>query len=179
MRFSTAWAKTAAQNVTLKVATVVLAGVSIVQLSVIAGLSIKDPLVIERACFSKKSIIKNSNPTQDEIKSFLTESIPMRFDSIGNSIDGWLAIEESIAREKEIATLKQRQMTQKVLVSEVKFENKDIIVTTDRIMSIGKIKSVLPLNLKVVVQQSTRSESNPYGLILSSISQIEEKEDKK
>ena len=53
MRFSTAWAKTAAQNVTLKVATVVLAGVSIVQLSVIAGLSIKDPLVIERACFSK------------------------------------------------------------------------------------------------------------------------------
>ena len=103
----------------------------------------------------------------------------MRFDSIGNSIDGWLAIEESIAREKEIATLKQRQMTQKVLVSEVKFENKDIIVTTDRIMSIGKIKSVLPLNLKVVVQQSTRSESNPYGLILSSISQIEEKEDKK
>ena len=179
MRFSTAWAKTAAQNVTLKVATVTLAGVSIIQLSVIAGLSIKDPLIIERACFSKKTATKNVSPTQDEIKSFLSESIPMRFDSNGNFIDGWLAFEETIAREKEMATLKQRQMTQRVLVSEVKFDNKDIIVTTDRILSLGKIKSVLPLNLKVIVLQSTRSESNPYGLTLSAISQIEEKEDKK
>lgn len=179
MRFSTAWAKTAAQNVTLKVATVTLAGISIVQLSVIAGLAIKDPLVIERSCFSKKSVLKKVEPTQDEIKSFLTESIPMRFDSNGVFVDGWLAIEEAIAREKEMATLKQRQMIQKVLVTDVKFDAKDIFVTTDRIMSVGKIKSVLPLNLKIVIQQTSRSESNPYGLILSSISQVEEKEDRK
>lgn len=179
MRFSTAWAKTAAQNVTLKVATVILAGISIVQLTVIAGLAIKDPLVIERNCYSKKISLKNIEPTQDEIRSFLTESIPMRFDSNGTSIDGWIALEEAIAREKEIATLKQRQMTQKVLVSGVKFDAKDIFITTDRIMSVGKIKTVLPLNLKVVVQQTNRSDSNPYGLILSSITQVEEKEDKK
>lgn len=178
MRFSTAWAKTAAQNVTLKVATVVLAGVSTVQLSIIAGLAMKDPIVIERACFTRKVIKKNPEHTQDEIKSFLIETIPMRFDSNGILSEGVLAIEETIAREKEMGTLKSRQMTQRVLVSDVTFKGKDIVAYTDRLISIGKIKSVLPLNIKVAIHQTNRSDSNPYGLIISSISQIEEKEEK-
>lgn len=176
MRFSTAWAKTASQNVTLKVATVTLTVICLAQLSVITGLSFKDPIVIERACYSKIAKAKNPEPTQDEIAAFITETLPIRFDSNSILKDGVLAIEETIAREKEMVTLKSRQMTQRVLVTNVKFEGQDILVQTDRLISVGKIKTILPLNLKVTVQQTTRSESNIYGLIISSISQIEEKE---
>jgi hypothetical protein len=102
----------------------------------------------------------------------------MRFDSVVYLKDGFLSIEETVFREKEQATLKQRQITQKIVVNDVKVDGKEITVFADRILSVGKIKSVLTLNLKVNVQQSNRTDSNPYGLILSSVNQIEEKEEK-
>ncbi len=178
MRFSTAWSKTAAQNVTLKTAATLLALVCIFQLTIIAVLSLKDPLVIERACFSKALPIKNSKPTEEEILFFLKEAISLRFDSGLNLKEGFLAIEETLLREKEMATLKQRQMSQRVLVTDTKIINDEIQVFTDRLISIGKVKSVLPLNLKVTLLQTNRTESNPYGLIISSITQIVDKEKK-
>lgn len=179
MKFTTAWAKTAAQNVTLKIATVTLALVTTVQLILIVSLSLKDPLIIERSCFSKRVAAQASPPTQDEIVSFINEALPMRFDSNGYLKTGFLALEETIAREKEFGILKSKQMNQRILVSDVKFQGNEIIVTADRLISIGKIKSALTFNLKVILQQTNRSESNYYGLIVGSISQIEEKEDKK
>ncbi len=176
MRFSTAWATTAAQNVTLKAAAALLAFVCMFQLSVIAGLSMKDPLVIERACFSKALSLKNSKPTEDEISAFLKEAIPLRFDSGLNMKEGFLAIEETLLREKEMATLKQRQMSQRVLITDMKVSVDEVQVFTDRLISIGKVKSVLPLNMRVTILQTNRTESNPYGLIVGSIAQIVEKE---
>lgn len=178
MRFSTAWAKTAAQNVTLKTAAALLAFVCLFQLSVIAGLSMKDPIVVERSCFSRVLALKNSKPTETEIASFLEEALPLRFDSGKVLKEGFLALEETILREKEMATLKQRQMSQRVLITELKITGDEVQVFTDRLISIGKVKSVLPLNLKVTVLQTNRTESNPYGLIIGSISQIAEKEKK-
>ena len=58
MKFSTAWAKIAAQNVTLKIATVILAIISGVQLFVITGLVTRDLPVIERKCFSRAIQVK-------------------------------------------------------------------------------------------------------------------------
>lgn len=179
MKFTTAWAKTAMQNVTLKMATLTLSIVAISQLIVIISMSLKEPLIIERSCFSKPLPTKPLEPTQEEIKSFLSEALSMRFDSAGYLKLGYLAIEETISREKELGILKSKQMNQRVLVSEIKIQGNDIFVLTDRLISIGKVKSVLPLNLKVVIQQTSRSESNPYGLIISSVTQIEDKEEKK
>lgn len=179
MKFTTALAKTASQNVTLKVATVTLTFISAAQLIIIASLSLKEPLIIDRGCFSKQVSAKSAAITHDEIEAFLTEALPMRFDSNGFLKAGFLALEETASREKELAILKSKQMVQKIMISEVKFQENEIFVLIDRIISIGKIKSVLPLNLKVSLLQTNRSEANNYGLIISSISQIEEKEDKK
>ena len=178
MKFTTAWAKTAAQNVTLKIATLVLAAVSLVQLFVICGLAARDLPVIERGCFSRPLQAKPIDPTKNEIEAFLIEALPMRFDSSAYLKEGFLSIEETVSREKELATLKQRQIQQRILVQDVKSDGKEVLVTADRLFSVGKIRSALSLNLKVIVQQSNRTESNPYGLILSSVTQIEEKEDK-
>lgn len=178
MKFTTAWSKTAANNVTLKVATVTLAFIVCVQLIIITINTFKSPLIIERSCYSKQAQLKNAQTTKDEISAFLSEALPMRFDTNGNLKQGYIALDESVLREKELAILKSKQMSQKILVNDVKFQENDIYVLSDRIISIGKIKSVLPLNLKVTVQQITRNESNIYGLILSSVVQIEDKEDK-
>lgn len=178
MKFTTAWAKTAAQNVTLKIATLVLAVVSLVQLSLIGGLVTRDLPVIERGCFSRPLQARPTNPTNNEIEAFLVEALPMRFDSNGYLKEGFLTIEEMVSREKEQTMLKQRQIQQRVLVEDVKSDGKEVLITANRLLSVGKIKSVLSLNLRVAVQQSNRTESNPYGLILSSVNQIEEKEDK-
>ncbi len=178
MRFSTAWAKTAAQNVTLKVATVLLAVIAIIQLIVITGMASRDPLVIERKCFSQMIPAKAEDPSKDEIRSFLREALSIRFDSDGYFKEGFLSIEEVAARDKEQATLKIRQMLQRIVISNITIEGKDIIVTADRLVSVGKIKSTLPLNLKVTLQQTNRTESNPYGLIVGSVSQIEDRHSK-
>lgn len=178
MKFSTAWAKTAAQNVTLKIATVVLAAVSVVQLFVIGSLASRDLPIVERGCFSRALQAKPVDPTKNEIEAFLVEALPMRFDTNGYLKEGFLSIEETVSREKEQATLKQREIKQKIIVQDIKNNGKDILITADRFLSVGKIKSALSLNLKVMVQQSNRTESNPYGLILSSVTQIEEKEEK-
>lgn len=175
MRFSTAWAKVAAQNVTLKVATVTLAVVTIAEMFMIAGLSSRDPLVVERECYSRVVPAKPLEPSQNEIRSFLFVALPMRFDSDGYVKDGFLSIEETAAKEKEQATLKQRQMAQKIIISDVKFDGKNITVVSDRLISIGKIKSALPLNLKISLEQTNRTEANPYGLVITSVQQIEEK----
>lgn len=178
MRFSTAWARVAAQNVTLKVATVTLAIVANVQLIAIFGLLSRKPIVIERACYSQSLTVKNTEPTKDEIKSFLLEALPMRFDSDGYLKEGFLAIEELSNREKEQASLKQRQMAQRIIISMITVEGKNITAKADRLVSIGKIKSALSFTLKISLQQTNRTESNPYGLVIESISQIEEKENK-
>jgi hypothetical protein len=178
MKFTTAWAKTAAQNVTLKIATLVLAAVSLVQLFIIVGLTTRDLPVIERGCFSRPLQTKPLNPSKNEIEAFILEALPMRFDSNGYLKEGFLSIEETLFREKEQLTLKQRQITQKIIIQDVKSDGKDVQVFADRLLSVGKVKSALPINLKIVVQQSNRTESNPYGLILSNVSAIEEKEEK-
>lgn len=178
MRFSTAWAKVAAQNVTLKIATLVLSVTSVVQLLVIGSLASRDLPVVERGCYSRASQAKITDPTKDEIKSFLLEALPMRFDSDAYVKDGFLSIEESVARDKEQTTLKQRQITQRVVVSDVKVDGKNIVATADRLFSVGAIKSALAFNLNVTIQQTNRTEANPYGLVLRAVSQIEAKENK-
>lgn len=179
MRFSTAWAKTAAQNVTLKVATVTLAVTSTFQLIVIMSLVNKDLPVIERGCYSKIRPLASVKESKSEIESFLTESLSMRFDSNSYVKDGFLSLEELASREKEQQTLMQKQIVQQILIQEVKtLENGEIFVYTDRLLSIGKIKSVIALNLKISLQKTNRTEANPYGLILSTVSTLEEKESK-
>lgn len=178
MRITTAWAKTASQNVTLKVATVTLALITVVQLIVIGKLTSQDLVVVERGCYSRPLKAKNQDPTKTETEAFLIEALSMRFDSNGYLKEGFLSMEETIFREKELITLKQRQITQKILITEVKVNNQEITVFADRILSVGKIKSVLSFNLKANIQQSNRTESNPYGLILTSLSPLEEKKEK-
>lgn len=178
MKFNVAWAKVAAQNVSLKVATVVLSIVCCVQIIALVQMALRPPLVVERACFSRVLEQKNADPTAEEIRAFLSEVLPLRFNTDLSPRDGLVSISEMGAREKERSALQARQISQRVLVADVKVEGKNITANLDRIIAVGKIKTALPLNLKVTIEQTGRSEANPYGLILSKTEQLEEKEGK-
>lgn len=178
MKFSTAWAQIAAQNVSLKVAAVLLAIISVAQLIIISQMAMKNPLVVERSCLTQILSVKELEPNPDEIIAFIKDVLPSRFSSTEPLKPGTFSLEESLAKEKELTALKQRQIEQRVLVNEVIINEKNISASADRLVSIGKIKSVLPLKLKISIQQTDRTEANPYGLIISTISQVPEKEEK-
>lgn len=133
---------------------------------------------VQLKTFSKIIAPKSDTLTDNEIKAFLLEALPMRFDSLTYLKDGFLSLKQAAAREKDQAALKERKITQRLVISDIKITGEEINVTADRLLTLGKIKSALAFNLKASVQKTSRSESNPYGLVLSSVSQIENKEDK-
>lgn len=179
MKFTFAWAKIAAQNVTLKVATATLAIVSIVQLVVIVQLALREAIVIERSCFSRSLDRSASKNTTEEIKAFLQEALPARFDTAAIAKEEILSLEEREVRQKEQTNLKQRQMIQKIIVEGIEVSDKEIIVQADRLISIGKVRTVLPLSLKVILQTTRRSEANPYGLVIVETNIVEESKEQK
>lgn len=179
MKFTLAWAKVAAQNVTLKVATVTLAAVAIIQLITISQLALKEAVVIERSCFSRVANQGSAQHTPDEIKAFLQESLPVRFDTVAPQKDELLSAQERSAREKEQSTLTQRQMSQKFILQEIDVSDKGILVQADRLIVLGKVRTALPFSLKATVQTTRRSDANPYGLILVETKTLEEPKEQK
>jgi hypothetical protein len=179
MRISLAWAKTATQNVSLKWAT---ASLSIVCLILVVGLlrlALKAPLVVDRGCYSATINPEGStDPTREEIRAFLIEALSYRFDSTSEAKVREISQEESQFRLKEQDLLKQKQISQRFIVTKVNFEGKDIFIEADRILTIGKAKTILPMPLKVEVQKTTRSEANPYGLVLTGTSSSQKESEK-
>lgn len=179
MKFTFAWARVAAQNVTLKAATAILGGVTVVQLFAVVSLALRTPVVIERGCATRTIALASPQHSTDEITAFLREVLPQRFDSGLSPRADFFSIEELSSREKEQAVLEAKQMRQKYLFNDASVSEKEILVNGDRLISIGKIRSVLPLALRISVKQVTRTESNPYGLVLAQVSQVEDQKDEK
>jgi hypothetical protein len=57
-------------------------------------------------------------------------------------------------------------MRQRVLVNAVTKNGDSLIVDADRIISVGSIRSAFPFPLIANISIVTRSQSNPYGLVL-------------
>ncbi len=72
--------------------------------------------------------------------------------------------------------MSQGSIKQKVLVTEVEIKEGEILVKAERILYAENLMSVFPFDLSVSVGQVPRSEQNPYGLRLESVSQILNKE---
>jgi hypothetical protein len=171
MRLNTAWAQTAIQNITLKWATASLSFGCLFLTIGILRLSLRDPVIVERACYSQViSSLNNQEASIDEMKAFLLEVLSYRFDSDPSVRIKDLSMEEQNNRNKEQELLKQKQMSQKILINKIEIQNQNITIDADRIISIGKAKTILPFPLKVEVQKTQRSEANPYGLILTNVS---------
>ena len=137
--------------------------------------NMKDPIVIERGCDSKIAEIQSANQTKAEIENFIKISLSARFDSILKN-DPAIYLTENLqtARMKEQSELKNKSIDQRVIVRSIKFDQDKYFVEADRLISIGKVRTAVPLDLTVNISSKVRSVSNPYGLILTMVDQVKD-----
>ncbi|MBI3535745.1 MAG: hypothetical protein HY072_09715 [Deltaproteobacteria bacterium] len=181
MRFTHAWADVVAQNLTLKVSVGFLTITAFTLAMTTAKLALKPPLIIERACFSKiakafSGISGTQHPAQ-EVQSFIKEAISQRFDSDTEVMPGYLSPEEEKFRQQEQKDFSNRGISQKVIVKVIKIDGKidgktdgsTVTVDTDRLISVGQIRSAFSFPLILNLATILRTEGNPYGLIITNV----------
>lgn len=171
MRFPVAWASVALQNVTLKVCLVVLGATSIILSFTTTKLALKPAIVIERACYSTVISPASSQHSTTEIEFFLHEALSYRFNTEVVVKEGFISSEELKFRGQEQAELKRREMNQKVILnSPIKVNGDSVSADTDRLISVGKIRSAFSFPITITLSKTMRTETNPYGLMIEKIS---------
>ncbi len=174
MKFDTAWNSLEKENRNLKILTIALCTLAIFLTVTLTSALTKDPLIIERACYSSAvSIASSAIPTDEEMKSFLEKSLAARFDSQGKGQD-LLSLKQRAFREKEQSELTKQKMTQRLLINDVKINKESVFIEADRVISVQNLRTVLRFPIKVTLERVERSEGNPYGLLLSEITSISE-----
>ncbi|MEZ4814408.1 MAG: hypothetical protein R3A80_04275 [Bdellovibrionota bacterium] len=159
-------------NLSLMVACCLLTGA-------LTTLAVRDPLLIDRSSIETKVITPVNNEDSDkELGAFLSLALVSRFNSQVpmHGLD-LLSKEQAKAHELEEKELASKQITQSILVQEVKRTEKGIFVNADRVVRVGKLRSAFAFPLVVKVERVTRSEKNPYGLRLVSV--VKEKPNEK
>lgn len=172
MRITHAWASVAHTNSFLKIVTVSLVAALVVSVLVIGSLASNPALVIERSCISKVATFSDKTPTDEEKRAFLKEALQARFNyKEGNS--HLLSLEELKKRTLEQNALSKQGMRQRIFVEDdnIKLLGSHALVEINRFIEVRNIKSVIPLLIKVQIANSGRSQLNPYGLVVTTISE--------
>ena len=178
MRFTEVWAEVLSQNNSLKWATLSLSVLTVALATCLISLAMREPLVFERECYTKALSPTSSRPSNDEIERFIRVALSKRFDTDALDVPVFLSASELNVRSKEVEELTKKGMSQKVLMNSVKIDQGKITVDADRIISVGKVRSALPLPLNVRVKSTDRSTGNPYGMVISDVSLISGEEKK-
>jgi hypothetical protein len=177
MKFTTAWADVAAKNVTLKIAVILLSLSTMILGVASAKLSLRDPLIIERSCFSKALSVASNQHTSQEIEAFVREALAQRFNSESTEVF-LLSSDEQTNRTQEEKEMNTRGMKQRLIVNSVKADGNTVQVDADRLISVGQIRSALPFPLTVIITTASRSQSNPYGLLALKVSPLKKEIEK-
>lgn len=172
MKFTVAWNEVLSQNNTLKGVLIALTVSTLILCVTTVRLAVREPLVVERSCLSRALTPVKTAQTAEEIEHFIREEIATRFDSDILDAKVFLGEEEYAYRLKEQDELKKKGMNQKIYPTLIKATNKDVQVEADRILTVGTLRSNVPFSLSVQVSATSRSEANPYGLIIQRVSQV-------
>lgn len=167
MKYTEAWASVSSQNSILKGAVVSLSLVTVVLALVTIKTSFEESVVIERGCFTTLANTVNSKHTLPEITQFLKMSLSQRFDSDVQPVDHIVAFDELALRNTEQKELESRNIFQRVIINGVEETPEGFKVDTDRIISVGDVRSAFRFTLIAKIESVSRSLSNPYGLILT------------
>lgn len=178
MKFHAAWDSLEKENRNLKILTIALCTLAIFLTVAVTSTATKEPLIVERGCYSKMANkAEDAKPTEQEIMAFTEKALAARFNTDSENQD-YLTQKQKVFRDKEQIELSKQAMTQKVIVGKVKITKEAILVEADRFISIQKLRSVLRFPLKVSLESSSRTDGNPYGLLLSDVEPLTEEKKK-
>ena len=169
MKFTEAWSKIVSENSILKFTIVCLSTLTLFLGISSMKLALKDPIVVERSCFAKAANLGDGKRSSQEIESFLKEALSQRFDTALQSSLGYVSSDELTLRDKEQKDLQSRKLVQKVILNGVQIGEKGILVDLDRLISVGDIRSAFKFPVAVKIETISRSDVNPYGLILTEV----------
>ena len=172
MKFTEAWAHVAKQNLNLKIALLSLSITTLFLGFSVVKLSLADPLVIERSCYTKDLSLSSAKATESEMTAFIELALKQRFNSDTLPIEGFLTPEELKSKKEEQGLLSEKEIQQNIIVRSTSFKDEKIIVEADRLYSVKDIRSAFPTKFLVKLESKPRSHSNPYGLILTNTSEI-------
>lgn len=175
MKYTEAWSSVVSQNFNLKIVTIVLGALSILLTMITLKMTFKDSVIIERGCFSRSLQPTNDEHSKQEIENFLREALSQRFDSLVMATDGMLSPDELKLRALEQKEFTTRNMKQRLFVNSVSEAADGFKVDADRMISVGEVRSAFKFSLLVKLESKSRSVSNPYGLLVVSAKQIDEK----
>lgn len=178
MKITEAWSHVAQENIYLRVALLSLSLCSIVLGVSVTKLSLADPILIERACYTQSLKSTGTQPTEDETKTFLEIALKQRFNSKTHPVEGFLSKDELINRDKEQNQLISKKIKQNIILQNVHFNKDEIIVDVDRLYSVDSVRSALATQLKVTLEKKARTTTNPYGLILVRAEEIKTNNEK-
>jgi hypothetical protein len=175
MKYTAAWSSVVSQNLNLKVTSLLLGAISMVLGLTTLRLTFKDSIIIERGCFSSVANKVDDKHSAQEIEAFIKLALAQRFDSQVQAIDGLLAIDELNLRNQEQKDFVSRGFKQSLIVSSVVAIGGDsqIKVDADRIIAVGEVRSAFRFPLLIKLESKARSNSNPYGLLVVSITQVD------
>lgn len=176
MKYTEAWANIIAQNLNLKLVTIILGILSIFLGMITLRLTFKDSIVIDRGCFSKTITPVKDDHSKEEIEAFVKESLSQRFDSEVQPVDGLLSPDELRLRLVEQKEFESRKMAQKIIVNKVHETTEGFKVEADRLISVGDVRSAFRFPLLLKLESKSRSYSNPYGLLLTTTKTVDEKQ---
>lgn len=174
MKFNVAWSETLTQNVVLRITILCLSATVVALLVALVKLSLKEPVLIERACFTSALEKASGERTAAEIGSFLKEALSRRFDTDVAGEALVLSAEEAGYREQEQKDLKEKGIHQRLIFNGVqKIDGTQATVDCDRLISVGQVRSAFAFPLSVTIGSVTRSGLNPYGLRLIRVKPLE------
>lgn len=171
MRYTTAWSNVLSQNLTLRFAVLILGLTTTALAYSAARMSFRPPLIIERGCFSKTVNSGSTEVAPDEMEAFVREAIKQRFDSQAKLFGDFLSNEEMGFRVQEQREFTTRSIGQKVLVNSLRVEGNKVFVESDRLISIGTIRSAFPFNVQLTLSSQSRTYDNPYGLTVLKVTE--------
>jgi hypothetical protein len=179
MKYTEAWSSVVSQNFNLKLVTITLALIGIILGMVCLKLSFKDAIIIERGCSSTTLQPVKDEHSKEEIENFLKAALSQRFDSEITASDGMLSPDELKLRDQEQKEFASRGIKQRVILNSVTETSDGFKVDTDRVISVGEIRSAFRFTLNVKLESKSRSHSNPYGLLVVTTKQLEDKNNSK
>lgn len=177
MKYTVAWARVASENSVLKFVILCLSALCLFFGASSLKLALKDPIVVDRGCLSKIASTSDGKRTVSEIEAFLKEALAQRFDTGTNLRADFLSEGERQTKEKEQKDLQGRKLSQRVLLNSINASGETVNVDADRLISIGEIRSAFRFQLIVRIESISRTETNPYGLLISEV-KLREKEGK-
>jgi len=177
MRLPAAWTDISNENKYLKITTILLSLITIGLGVMSFKLIFKDPLLIERACATTTIGVAGSKATDEEVRSFVVESLKARFNTSGSGNFHLLSVNELKRRNKEQDSLIKQGIDQEIIISKNSFEvlEDKVLVKADRLIRLGDLRTAFLLNMSLKVSNTERSRINPYGLVLTDIKLIKPK----